>query len=303
MSVARTRLAVLAGLLALPTAAAAQEYDIKVVARNLARPTGIAAAGENKVYFTQLPTPGVSAAHGGTNTVSVLNPRSGRVRHLIVGEPEPTNLAVTRHGGVYWTCRTAGVVVELEEDNQVNVLFRGLERPTGLAAFPNGRGLFWTELPTPGVAGPAGGRNKVVFGLDDGSFDFPIDVGDPEPTDVTVDRDGVVYWTCASAGVIVKFVGGVESVVLRGLSRPTGLATDLRGNLYFTELPTPGVKGADGGRNKVSRLDLRTGVATVIHAGDPDPVDVTALTDGSVYWTCRTAGVILEATPRRHGDR
>ncbi len=296
----RFPLAALAGLLALP-AAVAQEYRIQVVARNLARPTGIAAAGPNKIYFTQLPTPGVAGPAGGRNTVSVLNPNSGRVRTLVAGEPEPTNLAVTRRGGVYWTCKSAGVIVELEDGDQANVIFRGLDKPTGIAAFPSGLGLFWTEVPTPGVGGGAGGRNTVVFGLENGGFEVPIDTGDPEPTDVAVDRDGVVYWTCKSAGVIVRFADGEEEVIAAGLSQPTGLATDYRGNLYFTEVPTPGVGGAAGGRNKVSKLDLETGRVTLIRAGDPDPVDVTALPDGSVYWTCRSAGVIVEATPKRRG--
>ena len=74
---------------------------------------------------------------------------------------------------------------------------------------------------------------------------------------------------------------------------PFGLA------LYFTEVPTPGVSGANGGKNKVSVLKLSTGAVTVIDEGDPDPVDVTVAPFGStVYWTCRSAGVIVEAKPK-----
>jgi hypothetical protein len=31
-----------------------------------------------------------------------------------------------------------------------------------------------------------------------------VDEGDPEPTDVAVAKNGSVYWTCTSAGVIVE---------------------------------------------------------------------------------------------------
>ncbi len=49
------------------------------------------------------------------------------------------------------------------------------------------------------------------------------------------------------------------SVVARGLDRPTGIAIQGSDELYFTELPTPGVPGPAGGRNRVSRLDLESG--------------------------------------------
>jgi DNA-binding beta-propeller fold protein YncE len=141
------------------------------------------------------------------------------------------------------------------------------------------------------VSGANGGKNKVYALLDE---------GDPEPTDVAVDLLGNVYWTCTSAGVIVKLSGGTTEVIARDLDKPTGLATDYRGNLYFTEVPTPGVSGANGGRNKVSMLKLSTGAITVIDEGDPDPIDVSVAPFGrTVYWTCRSAGVIVEATPNR----
>jgi len=54
------------------------------------------------------------------------------------------------------------------------------------------------------------------------------------------------------------------------------------------------------GKNKVSKLKLSTGAITVIDEGDPDPIDVTVEPFGStVYWTCRSAGVIVEAKPKR----
>lgn len=279
----------------------AQEYTTKVVARDLSRPTGISVSLSGKVYFTELPTPGVGGGNGGTNTVNVLNPKNGKVKNLTTGEPEPTNLAVTLCGDVYWTCKSAGVILSLEGGKgDAKLVTNDLNKPTGLAAYPLGLALYFTEVPTPGVNGANGGKNKVYTFLEGIDREFLLDEGDPEPSDVAVDLLGNVYWTCTSAGVIVKLSGGTTEVVARDLDKPTGLATDYRGNLYFTEVPTPGVSGANGGKNKVSMLKLSSGAITVIDEGDPDPIDVTVAPFGtSVYWTCRSAGVIVEATPKK----
>ena len=278
----------------------AQEYTTKVVARDLKRPTGIAVSLSGKVYFTELPTPGVSGPNGGTNTVNVLNPNSGKVKNLTTGEPEPTNLATNFFGDVYWTCKSAGVILSLEGGKgDAKLVTSELNKPSGMAAYPLGVLQFFTEVPTPGVNGTNGGKNKVYAFAEGIDREFLLDEGDPEPSDVAVDLSGNVYWTCTSAGVIVKRTGGKTEVIARDLSKPTGLATDYRGNLYFTEVPTPGVSGSNGGKNKVSMLKLSSGVVTVINEGDPDPIDVTVAPFGStVYWTCRSAGVIVEAKPK-----
>ena len=294
----RTMLVGVVAALGLSGVAAAQEYDTKVVARNLKKPTGIAACDRNTIYFTQLPTPGVGGRNGGTNTVSVLNARNGRTRDLVNGEPEPTGLAVDFFGEVYWTCKSAGVINTLDQHGGVETLYRGLDKPTGIAAYPLGFFLFFTEVPTPGVGGGSGGRNAVSVALAAGGLHLPINTGDPEPTDVVVALNGDVYWTCSSAGVIVRKSGGTNTVILRDLARPTGIALDHVGNLYFTEVPTPGVSGANGGSNAVYKYDLKRKTLTAIHEGDPEPTDVTALADGTVYWTCTSAGVIVEAKPR-----
>jgi len=287
---------VAAAVLSLPGVAAAQEYETKVVAKNLKRPTGVAVDLRGQVYFTELPTPGVGGGDGGKNTVNVLNPKNGRIRNLTTGEPEPTNLATNFLGDVYWTCKSAGVILSLEGGRGVAQLVAGgLDKPSGMAAYPFGPALYFTEVPTPGVSGANGGRNKVYAFLEGIDLEFLLDDGDPQPSDVAVDLFGDVYWTCTSAGVIVKLSGGTTEVIARDLDRPYGIATDYMGNLYFTEVPTPGVSGAKGGKNKVSKLKLSTGAITVIDEGDPDPFDVTVEPYGStVYWTCRSAGVIVE---------
>jgi hypothetical protein len=66
-------------------------------------------------------------------------------------------------------------------------------------------------------------------------------------------------------------------------------------------VPTPGVPGNAGGQNRVNALDLRTKTVRVIHEGDPEPTDVAVARNGNVYWTCTSAGVIVEA--KRIGQR
>lgn len=276
-----------------------QRFRTRVIARNLERPSGIAVSGAGNVYFTQLPTPGVSGSQGGSNKVSLLRP-NGRVRDLTVGEPEPTNISVDFLGGIYWTCKSANVILEFDQmANSAMPLATGLNQPSGIAAYPFGHLQFFTEVPTPGTSGTNGGENTVKVFLEPFNLELTIDEGDPEPTDVAVDLFGNIYWTCTSAGVIVRKSNDVTSVIASGLEKPTGLATDFAGNLYFTEVPTPGVGLADGGSNTVSRLNLRTNEITVINFGDPDPIDVAVQPFGkTVYWTCRSAGVIVEAKPR-----
>jgi sugar lactone lactonase YvrE len=102
----------------------------------------------------------------------------------------------------------------------------------------------------------------------------------------------VILKRSAKDGTVTEFI--------TGLSKPTGITIDNQGRtLYFTEVPTPGVSGANGGSNKVSKYDLSTGQTSLVHFGDPQPVAVAVASDGTVYWTCTSAGVILKARPFR----
>src|SRR5437867_2005471 len=69
-----------------------QPYQFRVVASGLQRPTGIAVQGNHTIFFTEVPTPGVNGAHGGSNSVSQLNLFTGQVDILHMGEPEPVNI-------------------------------------------------------------------------------------------------------------------------------------------------------------------------------------------------------------------
>jgi len=269
-------------------------YTFKVVATGLSRPTGITIAGNNRLYFTEIPTPGVG---GGLNAVKELKLRSGRIVTLHQGEPEPVNITIDHCDVLYWTCKSAGVILEQAAwpGAEAAPLLTGLNKPSGIAVDRDGR-VYFTELPTPGVPG---GLNKVsVVDTDSPNAPTVLHQGEPEPTDIAVSRRGDLYWTCKSAGVILhQDEDGVTAPLLTGLDKPTGIAVSNNGRLlYWTEVPTPGVSGAAGGTNKVWEYNLKTGKKTLIHAGDPEPADITVATNGTLYWTCASAGVIIEAS-------
>lgn len=284
-----------------PQTPQAPQYRTSVVASGLQRPTGIAIRGSDELYFTELPTPGVPGPAGGRNRVSRLDLDSGEIENITTGEPEPTNLAVASDGDVYWTCKSAGVILRLMDEGGVSLFASNLNRPSGISVFRR-NAVVYTEVPTPGVPGSQGGANNVsvIHGLGK----FVINAGEPEPVDVVVSRRGDLYWTCRTAGVILKRSAetGIVAPLLTGLASPAGIALDHKGEtLVWTEVPTPGVSGANGGSNRVRALNLRTGAIRSINEGDPEPTDVTVARNGNIYWTCTSAGVIVEA--KRIGPR
>ena len=276
-------------LLVSTTAGFAQHprYRFSVVASGLDRPVGITVDGSETVYFTLVPTPGVG---GGANGVAKLDLETGAVTMLHVGEPEPTNIAIDSQGDLYWTCKSAGVILKRTEEGVTSLFLGGLDQPSGISVSKRGN-VYFTEIPNPGVA-DAGNRVSVT----NGNTKVILHQGEPEPSDIVVSRNGSLYWTCRTAGVILRRVNGQTTVLLDGLHNPMGIALDHKGEtLYFTEVPTPGVPGSAGGQNRVNALDLKTNAVRVIHAGDPEPTDVAVARNGNVYWTCTSAGVIVEA--------
>jgi sugar lactone lactonase YvrE len=280
-----------AALLAPASPTLAQTYRFDVIASGLERPVGIAVEGSDDLYFTEVPSPG---AGGAGNGVSHLDIESGTITRLSTGEPEPTNVGLARNGDVYWTCKSAGVILRLvEETGAIEPFATGLAEPSGLAVGRRGA-VYVTEIPTPGVPGSSGGTNTVS--VIRGDHKRVISMGEPEPTDVVVARNGDLYWTCKSAGVILYRSKGEIGVLKAGLASPTGIALDHKNEvLYFTEVPTPGVPGDQGGQNAVKALHLKTGRVRTIQEGDPEPTDIAVARNGNLYWTCTSAGVIVEA--------
>lgn len=280
----------LVGLL-LPLSVQAADYTTRVIARNLSKPTGIAVARNKTIYFTQVPTPGVT---GGNNSVAELDLTSGDITILHQGEPEPVNITLDREENLYWSCKSAGVILTQDENGNTSPLLTGLNKPSGISVDRRGN-VYFTEVPQPGV--PGGNNGVAVF---DGVNKIVLHTGEPEPTDIVISRHGSLYWTCKSAGVILEQTSGVTNVLVSDLNKPSGIALSKNGRkLYFTEVPTPGVPGSAGGQNTVKVLDLRTKEIKVIDAGDPEPTDVAVAHNGNVYWTCTSAGVIIEAQLQR----
>ena len=164
-------------------------YRFSVVAAGLDRPVGITVEGSETVYFTLIPTPGVG---GGANGVSKLDLETGNITALHVGEPEPTNIVVDRQGDLYWTCKSAGVILKQTEEGTTSLFLGGLEQPSGISVSKRGN-VYFTEIPNPGVPN-AGNRVSVS----NGNTKVILHQGEPEPTDVVVSRNGRLYWTCKS---------------------------------------------------------------------------------------------------------
>ena len=122
------RLAVLATFLGAAAAVRAQSYQFTVVASGLHRPTGIAVRGNHTIYFSELPTPGVNGARGGSNSVNELNLKKATITTLHMGEPEPVNLSFSE-GSLYWTCKSAGVILEQDKRGVTSVFLSGLNKP------------------------------------------------------------------------------------------------------------------------------------------------------------------------------
>ena len=123
------------GLLAVATAFAAgektEQFKTRVVASGLHRPTGIAIQGNHTIYFTEVPTPGVSGMNGGSNSVSQLSLFNRRITTLHTGEPEPVSPLDFRQAPL----RSYGSLVEhrmgIFEAREHTVLARRLRRIEG----------------------------------------------------------------------------------------------------------------------------------------------------------------------------
>lgn len=274
-------------IFAVSTFVSAQGFTKAPLKMGLASPNGIAISPTGEIYFTELPEPGKFSQK---NTVSRLDSNNKQVV-VVPGEPGPTNICFDKAGNFYWTCSTVGIVM-VGRGTTHRSIATGLKTPMGICSDSTGR-IYITQVPDPGKAMMGNNVAELVNGKAN-----VLKMGEPEPFDIVAADDGTLYWTCRSAGVILKRTPmGAVSKVLDGLEQPSGISMDSMGRLYFSEVPTPGVFGNMGGRNKVWQYDPATKNFALISFGEPNPVDVAASKDGkSVYWTCKTAGVIFRAT-------
>src|SRR5437899_2490253 len=100
----------------------AASYHISVLASGLQWPRGIVALNDDIVFFSQVPSPGVPGSKGGSNTVNALDISSGEMLTIATGEPEPTFLALNKRHRLYWTCKSAGVILTTDFKHGISTL-------------------------------------------------------------------------------------------------------------------------------------------------------------------------------------
>ncbi len=154
--------------------------------------------------------------------------------------PDKTTLVAGAAGDLYWTSRSAGLIYHRGPDGSGNVVLSGLNAPQGLALDPSENVLYFTEVPTPGVAGSAGGKN-TVSALDLASLSRTvIHSGDPQPTGVAVAPNGNVYWTSTSRGTVMVAIPSVPSTTTGFVATLTGaeevppVTTQAKGQATFS---------------------------------------------------------------------
>lgn len=108
-----------------------------------------------------------------------------RITTLHTGEPEPVNIIVGQDNDLYWTCKSAGVILTQDDEGETSVFLDGLQKPSGIATDCCGN-IYFTQAPTPGVNGMTGGSNSVVFAI--GTATVVLSMGEPEPADIVVPR-------------------------------------------------------------------------------------------------------------------
>lgn len=269
------------------SAEVAVQSQPRVVLSGLTRPTGIVAVDSETLLVAIAGSPSVPGAKGGVVRIDLA---TGELTVLELGGGAPLRVAVDADGRPLWTSPAQGTVWRKDVGGAARIVLSEAVSVSGLALDGRGR-LYFTSAPVKS----SGARISQVSVLD-GDQVTVLRSSEPEPTDIAAGRDGDLYWTNASAGAIVhQSPDGVLEVMASGLERPYGLCLDeKRGVLYFTEVPTPGIAGDEGGRNTINALSLRSGVISVISRGDPEPSDVAVTPGGRVFWVSTTMGTVIE---------
>ncbi len=165
--------------------------------------TTLAVDAADKVYIA-----GSAPSSSGVAAVLVLGGAMTSIPDS--GGPEKTTLAAGVSGDLYWTSSRNGLIYHRAPNGQGNVVLSGLSAPQGLSLDAAENILYFTEVPTPGIAG---GQNTVnALDLATGTRTV-IHRGDPQPTAVVVAPNGNVYWTSTSRGVVMVAVPASAPVV------------------------------------------------------------------------------------------
>jgi len=268
---------------------AAASFTYSEVAVGLSSPKGITLGGANTLIVSQQPAAPQDAS------IARINLGTGGLTLQGAGPAVHSGFAANHAGRLYWVDASSGALMtQASSEHSPAVLHAGGMLPaTTLAVDAADKVYIAGSAPSPaGVA--------AVLVLGGGLASMP-DPGGPEKTALAAGVAGDLYWTSSRDGLIYhRTPGGQGSVVLSGLNAPQGLSLDGAENiLYFTEVPTPGISGAAGGRNTVNALDLATGARTVIHRGDPQPTGVVVAPNGKVTCTSTRRGSARRARPSR----
>ena len=204
------------------------------------------------------------------------------------GGPAKTALAAASTGDLYWTSNQDGVIYHRAKNGAGNVVVSGLNHPQAIALDPSEDILYFTEVPTPGVSGEAGGLN-TVNALDLATLKRTvIHQGDPQPAGIAVAANGNIYWTSASRGLVMTAVPTQPAATahqftatLTGANEVPPVTTTAKGQAtfrlkaastesssesedHYSSGPSMAFKVALTDISRVQRIELRQGASGVV---------------------------------------
>jgi virginiamycin B lyase len=195
----------------------------------------------------------------------------------------PNDIAQGPNGILYFTksdtalgrVTTSGQVLS---DVQMSGTFHG---GSGITA--HGDDIWFTDFNSDSI-----GRYTVSTGTFTQYFVPPGPEGDPNPLDVVVGPDGIVWFTPS----FENFVGRLDpqsGVVteIPTVGDPRNITVAVNGTVWFTELLEDRIGRLDPATNQVTEFQL---------AADVEPVDIAPAPDGSLWFTQSRAGNIARIT-------
>ena len=264
-------------------------YTYRVAASGLTSPSSLALAGDGSLVLAQKPAAPLDAS------LAKLDLKTGQMTQLGTGPAVLSGFAANRAGRLYWVDGSKGSLMTQDSRNGAPTVLHagGILPATTIAVDAEDRVYIAGATPT-----FTGSDVAAVFVMGNTASTIP-DSGGPVKTALAAASTGDLYWTSNQDGVIYhRAKNGSGNVVVSGLNHPQAIALDPAEDiLYFTEVPTPGVSGDTGGRNTVNAIDLATLKRTVIHQGDPQPAGIAVASNGNIYWTSASRGLVMVAVP------